>query len=232
MLLLSLAVVDDLGAILLIAVLFASGVSVLPLLGAVAVFTAYARLPRLRLPLAFAAWALVHAAGIHATVAAVVLALLTPVVTGERLERLLQPWSAGLVVPLFAFTAAGVTLSGDGLRAAAADRVAIAVFAGLLLGKVAGIAGGIALAERFGVAATPGDVTTYDTVCLGALGGVGFTVSLLLAELAFTGARRAREDGRARRVDRRQPARYGTPALATTQSNDSPPARAVPPTRP
>lgn len=201
-LLLSLAVVDDLGAILLIALLFASGVAPLPLLGAVAVFGAYAYLQRRRVttawlyvPLAGAAWWLVHEAGIHATIAAVALGLLTRVrrddgeehSPAERLEHRLQPWSAGLVVPLFAFTAAGVTLSGEVIGATLADRTAVAVFAGLVLGKVGGIVGGIAAARRLGVVSMPEGVRTYDTVCLGALGGVGFTVSLLLAELAFTG---------------------------------------------
>ena len=202
-LLLSLAVVDDLGAILLIALLFASGVALVPLLGAAAAFGVYALLQRRRVtawwvyvPLALVAWAFTHEAGIHATVAAVALGLLTRVrpdpgeehAPGERLEHLVQPWSAGLVVPLFAFTAAGVSLSSSVLRAALSDRVAIAVFLGLVAGKLGGIAGGIALARRLGVASMPEGVRTYDTFCLGALGGVGFTVSLLLAELAFTGA--------------------------------------------
>jgi NhaA family Na+:H+ antiporter len=203
-LLLSLAVVDDLGAILLVAVLFAHGVAPLPLLGSVAALGIYAVLQRRRvtawwayLPLAVAAWALVHEAGIHATVAAVALGLLTRVrpdpgeahAPGERLEHRLQPWSAGLVVPVFAFTAAGVSLSAASLRGAATDRIAVAVFTGLVGGKLLGIVGGIAAARRLGLAAVPPGVRTYDTVCLGALGGVGFTVSLLLAELAFTGAR-------------------------------------------
>ena len=201
-LLLSLAVVDDLGAILLIAVLFASGVSVLPLLGAIAVFAVYAQLQRRRVtawwlyvPLALLAWSFVHEAGIHATVAAVALGLLTRVhrdenedhSPAERLEHRLQPWSAGLVVPLFAFTAAGLSLSPAVLRDALADRIAIAVFLGLIVGKIMGISGGIALARRLGIATMPEGVRAYDTFCLGALGGVGFTVSLLLAELAFTG---------------------------------------------
>ena len=191
-LLLSLAVVDDLGAILLIALLFASGVSVLPLLGAIVAVAAFRYVPVLRLPLALLAWWLVHLAGVHATVAAVAVALVTPIDDGERYEHALQPWSAGVVVPLFAFTAAGVTVSGSALGDAATDRIAVAVFLGLLVGKVGGIVGGIALAKRLGVASVPDGVTTYDTVSLGALGGVGFTVSLLLAELAFAGAQAER----------------------------------------
>lgn len=203
-LLLSLAVVDDLGAIVLIAVLFPHGTAFLPLLGAVAVLGGYALLQRLRVrraflyvPLAVAAWYLVHEGGLHATVAGVALGLLTRVrpdegeehAPGERLEHALQPWSAGLVVPVFAFTAAGVALSGERLHGAVTDRVAWAVFLGLLVGKLGGIAGGIALATRLRLASRPDGVRTYDTVALGMLGGVGFTVSLLLADLAFTGER-------------------------------------------
>jgi NhaA family Na+:H+ antiporter len=206
-LLLSLAVVDDLGAILLIAVLFAHGTAFLPLAGAAAVLATYALLQRARVttplvyvPLAVAAWYLVHTGGVHATVAAVALGLLTRVrpdpgeehAPGERLEHRLQPWSAGLVVPLFAFMAAGLSLDAGGLRTALTDRIAVAVFAGLLLGKLLGIAGGIAVATRLGLAARPAGVRTYDTLSLGMLGGVGFTVSLLLADLAFEPAQAAR----------------------------------------
>lgn len=201
-LLLSLAVVDDIGAIVLIAVLFPHGVAPVALAGAAALVGLYALLqarrvttPLLYVPLAVAAWWLVHEGGLHATVAGVALGLLTRVrpdggeehAPGERLEHSLQPWSAGLVVPVFAFTAAGVSLSG--ISGAVGDRVAWAVFLGLLAGKVGGIAGGIALAGRLRLAERPSGVRTYDTVALGMLGGVGFTVSLLLADLAFTGER-------------------------------------------
>ena len=201
-LLLSLAVVDDLGAIVLIAVLFPHGTALPPLLGAAALLALYAALQRRRVtspllyvPLAAAAWWLVHEGGLHATVAGVALGLLTRVrpdageehAPGERLEHRLQPWSAGLVVPVFAFTAAGVSLAT--LPGAAGDRVAWAVFLGLLAGKLGGIAGGIALAGRLRLAQRPDGVRTYDTLALGMLGGVGFTVSLLLAGLAFDGAR-------------------------------------------
>ncbi len=204
-LLLSLAVVDDLGAIVLIAILFAHGGSVVAALGAAALLVAYAVLQRRRVttpfvyvPLAVALWLLVHDAGVHATVAGVALGLLTRVrpdegeeeAPGERLEHRLQPWSAGVVVPLFAFTAAGLPL--DGLHGLLGERVAVAAFAGLLLGKVLGIAGGIAVATRTGLVHRPSGVRTYDTVCLGALGAVGFTVSLLLADLAFDGVRAER----------------------------------------
>jgi NhaA family Na+:H+ antiporter len=207
-LLLSLAVVDDLGAILLIAVLFAHGVDVVPLLGALAACAAYALLQRRRVtalwlyvPLAVATWWFVHDAGIHATVAGVALGLLTRVrradgeehSPGERLEHVLQPWSAGLVVPVFAFTAAGVRLGG--LSSAVHDRLAWAVFLGLLLGKPLGIAAGVALATRLRVAHAPAEVRAYDVAALGVLGGVGFTVSLLLADLAFDGTHEVHAKG-------------------------------------
>lgn len=182
--LLSLAVVDDVGAIALVAVLFGHDLRTLPLLGALIALALYAvaarHLPYAAVPLAVVTWLCLHAGGIHPTVAGVLLALLTPYDLTSRLERRLQPWSDGVVV-LFAFTAAGVALSPGALT----DRVAVAVFVALVGGKLLGIAGGCALVPR------PADLTRYDTLCLGALGGVGFTVSLLLADLAYDGARAA-----------------------------------------
>lgn len=196
-LLLSLAVVDDLGAVLLIAVLYARHVALLPLLGAAVALGAYALLQRARvttpylyLPLAVAAWAGVHAGGVHATVAGVALGLATRVrrdpgeerSPAERLEHRVGPWSAALVVPVFAFVAAGVPLGH-----ARTSRIAVAVFVALFGGKLLGIGGGVAVATRLRLAERPAGVSGYDTLCLGALGGVGFTVSLLLAGLAFHG---------------------------------------------
>ncbi len=198
--LLSLAVVDDLAAIVLIAVLYTSGLHLLPLLGAVVLIGGYAlaqhrriTTPLLYVPLALAVWLLLHDSGVHATVAGVALGLLTRVrpdpdeehSPAERLEHRLQPWSAGVVVPLFAFTAAGVTLSGDALGVATGDRVALAVFLGLLVGKLAGVLGATWLAVRLRVASLPERVGWWDLTGVAALAGTGFTVSLLLTQLAF-----------------------------------------------
>ncbi|HWN33703.1 MAG TPA: Na+/H+ antiporter NhaA [Pseudonocardia sp.] len=200
--LLGLAVVDDLGAIALIAVLFTDQVHWLALAGAALCCVAYWWLQRRRVtspllyvPLAFGTWLAVHDAGIHATVAGVALALLTRVRAdpGEavapllRLEHRLQPWSAGLCVPLFALFAAGVPVGGGALRAMVADPVAVAVLAGLLLGKPIGIFGATWLAVRLTPAARPNGLAWPDLLAVAMLGGVGFTVSLLLAELSLDG---------------------------------------------
>ncbi|GAA4217981.1 Na+/H+ antiporter NhaA [Actinocatenispora rupis] len=204
--LLSLAVVDDLGAILLIAVLFTAHLAVLPLLGAVAALLGYAGLQRLRirgrrphrlwpayLVLGVLAWALLHASGIHATLAGVAIGLLTRVrpdpgesaSPAERLEHRLQPVSAGFCVPLFAFFAAGVALSPAALRAFATDRVAWAVVAGLVVGKTLGVLGGAGLATRLRLARLPAGMHRRDLAAVSVLAGCGFTVSLLIAELSF-----------------------------------------------
>ena len=200
--LLSLAVVDDLGAIALIAVLYTDSLSLLPMAGAAVLLGAYALAQRLRIrtpllyvPLAAAVWLCVHDSGVHATIAGVALGLLTRVrpdpdeehSPAERLEHRLQPWSAGLVVPVFAFTAAGVSLSGDALGSALADRAALAVLAGLVLGKLLGVLGAAWLAVRLGVAQLPARVGWVDVAAVAALAGTGFTVSLLLTRLAFDG---------------------------------------------
>lgn len=198
--LLSLAVVDDLGAIALIALLYTDDLALLPLLGAAALLAGYALAQRLRVtspllyvPLAAAVWLCVHASGVHATVAGVALGLLTRVradpgeehAPAERLEHRLQPWSAGLVVPVFAFTAAGVSLSGEALGRAAGDRAAVAVVAGLVLGKLVGVLGAAVLAVRSGLARLPERIGWWDIAGVAALAGTGFTVSLLLTGLAF-----------------------------------------------
>ncbi|WP_190819343.1 Na+/H+ antiporter NhaA [Saccharopolyspora pogona] len=201
--LLSLAVVDDLGAIVVIAVLFTDGLSVLALLAAVVLCVAYWYLQRKRIttpwlyvPLAVATWIAVHTSGIHATIAGVALGLLTrvkrdphePASPAMRLEHRLQPWSAGLIVPVFAFFAAGVPVNGEALAAIGADRVAIAIIIGLVVGKLIGIFGSSFLAVKLGIGAKPDSVQWRDMAALAMLGGVGFTVSLLIADLSLAGA--------------------------------------------
>jgi NhaA family Na+:H+ antiporter len=198
--LLSLAIVDDLGAILLIATVFTHGIAWLPLLGGAAALAGYGLLQQRRVrawplywALAIVAWALVHASGVHATVAGVAVGLLTRVrrepgeheAPAEILEHGMQPFSAGVCVPLFAFFAAGLALSGGALRALAADRVAWAVVAGLVVGKTIGVFGGAYAAVRSGLARLPAGLGWRDLFAVSVLAGCGFTVSLLIAELAF-----------------------------------------------
>ncbi|MFC7342304.1 Na+/H+ antiporter NhaA [Saccharopolyspora griseoalba] len=200
--LLSLAVVDDLGAIVVIAVLFTKHMSLLWLATAVVLCVVYWFLQHKRvtaswlyIPLAVAVWVAVHSSGVHATIAGVALGLLTRVKQdpGEhaspsmRLEHRLQPWSAGLVVPVFAFFAAGVPVNPDALVAIFEDRVAIGVIVGLLAGKFFGIFGVSWVAVKLGIGTKPESVSWRDMTALALLGGVGFTVSLLIAELSLTG---------------------------------------------
>ena len=145
---------------------------------------------------ALAAWGLVHASGVHATVAGVLLGLLVPVdrraeesddvpSLAERVEHRLRPWSAGFAVPVFAFFAAGVTVGVGGLGAALTDAAALGVVVGLVAGKCVGVFGGTYLFARFTRAELDDDLTWSDVFGLSLLAGVGFTVSLLIGELAF-----------------------------------------------
>ncbi|MCP2258000.1 sodium/proton antiporter, NhaA family [Streptoalloteichus tenebrarius] len=198
--LLSLAVVDDLGAILVIAILFTSSFNLVAFAVAIALCAVYAYLQRRRVttpwlyvPIAVGTWLAVEFSGIHATIAGVALGLLTRVrrdpyekeAPAVRLEHRLQPWSAGLAVPVFAFFAAGVPVNGAALRALTMDRVAIAVIVGLVVGKLVGIFGSSLLAVRLGVASKPDDLAWRDMAAVAMLGGVGFTVSLLIADLSL-----------------------------------------------
>jgi NhaA family Na+:H+ antiporter len=201
--LLSLAVVDDLGAIVLIAIMFTGGVDLLAAAAAIALLAVYwflqhrrVRTAWLYVPVALGTWVAVHACGVHATIAGVALALLTRVRAdpGEefapclRLEHRLQPWSAGLAVPLFALFAAGIPIGADTLGRLFGDRIAVAVMLGLVVGKLVGIVGSSLLAVRLKIARMPSGLGKRDLVAVAMLGGVGFTVSLLLADLALDGA--------------------------------------------
>ncbi|MFC4943261.1 Na+/H+ antiporter NhaA [Pseudonocardia sp. GCM10023141] len=201
--LLGLAVVDDLGAILLIAVVFSTGIALLALGAVVVLAGLYWMLQRRRVtspwlyvPIALATWVAMHEAGVHATIAGVLLGLLTRVRAdpGEseapavRLEHRLQPWSAGLCVPLFALFAAGVPVNGEALRAVVTEPLGQAVAAGLILGKVVGIFGAVLLVVWLTPASRPRGLSWPDVLAVAMLGGVGFTVSLLMAELSLDGA--------------------------------------------
>lgn len=201
--LLSLAVVDDLGAIVLIAVLFTATFNLVAAAAAVALLALYAFLqhkrvttPWLYVPIAVGTWVAVHAAGVHATIAGVALALLTRVrkdryeheAPALRLEHRLQPWSAAVAVPVFALFAAGVPVNGEALGALFSDRLALGVMLGLVVGKLVGIVGASALAVLLKAAVWPSGAGPRDIVAVAMLGGVGFTVSLLISDLALDGA--------------------------------------------
>lgn len=215
--LLTLAVVDDLIAITIIAIFYTADFQLMPLLLALIPLAAYAFLVQRRVsrwwllvPLAFATWAFVHASGVHATVAGVLLGLTVPVKPGRRqessratlsrdtdvahhFEHLLRPLSAGLCVPLFAFFASGVTLVGGetGLGDALSDPIVLAVVLALVVGKFVGVLGGTWLTARLTKAETDDEIGWLDITGLALLTGIGFTVSLLIGELAFPGSDRA-----------------------------------------
>jgi NhaA family Na+:H+ antiporter len=206
--LLTLAVVDDLLGITVIALFYTDelqptylAAAVVPLLGFGLV--AHRRRPAayLLVPLAVATWVLVHASGVHPTVAGVLLGFAVPVrrpVAGherglaEHLEHLMRPVSAGIAVPVFAFFASGVTIGGlDGLADAVADPVSVGIIAGMVVGKSLGVAGSAFAVARFTRAELDEDLTWVDVVGLALLAGIGFTVALLIGELAFgTGTER------------------------------------------
>jgi NhaA family Na+:H+ antiporter len=208
--LLTLAVVDDLLAITIIAIFYTQSLSwgaLLLSLVPLALFTvAVQRRVRswwLLMPLAVAVWALVHASGVHATVAGVLLGFAVPVVRrrpgpgpglAEHFEHRWRPLSASVAVPVFAFFAAGVTIEGlEGLGDALRDPVAVGVAIGLVVGKPIGVFLATWLVARFTRADLDTDLSWWDVLGLSVLAGIGFTVSLLIGELAF-GAGSGRDD--------------------------------------
>jgi len=200
--LLTLAVVDDLLAITVIAVFYTDELRVSYLLLALLPIGAFALLvqrrishPLLLVPLAVVAWALVHESGVHATVAGVLLGFTVPVLArhrpeskglAEHLEHLVRPVSAGVAVPVFAFFAAGVGLGGwSGLNDALRDPIALGVVVGLVLGKPLGIVAATWVLQAVTRAELDDELSWSDVVGMAMLAGIGFTVSLLIGELAF-----------------------------------------------
>jgi NhaA family Na+:H+ antiporter len=201
--LLTLAVVDDLIVIVIIAVFFTDTLHPVPLGVALAAMAAWAllqarrvRTPLLYLPLALLAWWMVHESGIHATIAGVALGLLTRVrhdpgeehSPAEAYEHTLSPVSASLAVPFFALMSAGVVPSGgaDLVR----DPLVVGVVVGLVVGKPLGVLAGGWLVTRFTRAELDPSIGWRDVVGMAVLAGIGFTVSLLVSDLSFTGAER------------------------------------------
>ena len=197
--LLTLAVVDDLLAITVIAVFYTDHLALGPLALALIPIGLFGLAVQrgmhhwwVLVPLAALAWALVHASGVHATVAGVVLGFTVPVLgryghpTAELFEHKLRPVSAGFAVPVFAFFAAGVTVGGwSGLGDSLLHPVTDGVIAGLVIGKPLGVFITAFLLARFTHAALDDDLAWRDVLGVSLLAGIGFTVSLLIGELAF-----------------------------------------------
>lgn len=207
-LLLALAIIDDIGAILVIAFAYSSGISLTGVLVALGGFAVVLVMKRLgvRRKLAYLApalvvWAGTYAAGVHPTIAGVALGLVTPVVPGsspsdvddagtptspaEQLIHALHPWVAFGIMPLFALANAGVTLGGFH-----ADEISLGVAAGVLVGLVVGKPLGVALATaivlRLRLGELPAGLGRRHVVVVGIVAGIGFTMALFVAELAFS----------------------------------------------
>ena len=216
--LLTLAVVDDLLAITVIALFYTAKINVSFLLLALIPLALFGVLVQQRvrsgwllIPLALLTWAFVHESGVHATVAGVLLGFTVPVLRSERdagnargagetpgvgpgaglglaehFEHLLRPLSAGFAIPVFAFFAAGVTFGGySGLVIALSNPIALGVVAGLVVGKTLGVFGTTRLLAAFTHASLDASLRWIDVFGVAMLAGIGFTVSLLIGELAY-----------------------------------------------
>lgn len=214
--LLGLAVVDDIAAIVVIALFYSDGVSAIwlgyalvSLLVVVVLQKLDVQFVGLYLTCGVFLWFAFHEAGIHATIAGVIMGLLTPntpkrnivhvdtddhiapnesssVSVLEWFEHLLHPWSAFVVVPLFALANAGIAVSSDSVINALQSRVAWGVFAGLVIGKPLGVFALSWIADRSGFARLPDDARGAQVLGIGHSAGIGFTVALFISELAFT----------------------------------------------
>jgi NhaA family Na+:H+ antiporter len=225
LLLLSVAIVDDIGAILVIAVVYSAGLAWGPLAGAAGLLAVIAVLHRVGVVwwplhglLGLGVWLATYTSGVHATIAGVALGLLMPtrplvrhlsvslgddvqpsapvvrwvwlhvqetISAAERLAHSLHPWTSFVVVPLFALANAGVPLSRASLVAAVGSPVTLGVVGGLVVGKLVGISGAAWLALRLRIGALPEGVTGRQLVAVAAVAGIGFTVSLFIAGLAY-----------------------------------------------
>ena len=197
-LLLSIAIVDDVIAILIIALFYTADLDLMwvaTALLALAVVFAMQRRPVAQIwpywIIGAFVWVAVLSSGIHATIAGVILGLMTPArpVAGrhiiEDLEYRLHPWTSMVIVPIFALANAGVVLGGGVIERALESDLFWGIALGLIFGKVIGISGAILLASRFGLAKVPSGVTRAHIFGIASLAGIGFTVSIFIAGLAF-----------------------------------------------
>jgi NhaA family Na+:H+ antiporter len=201
--LLAVMVVDDLAAILAIAIFYNSHIHLLPLAGAALVLLVMIGLQWARLMyfstfvfLGIALWLCVHASGVHASIAGAIMGLSAPIVPrnrvitsraiAERLERMLIPVTTFCIIPLFALTNTGVDLRHMHFSSATAVPITLGIAGGLLLGKSLGIIAGAWLIVRSKIAPLPEGVRWGHIVGVAMLAGIGFTLSIFIADLAFS----------------------------------------------
>jgi NhaA family Na+:H+ antiporter len=198
LLLVTIAIVDDIGAVLVIALFYTAKLNVLALAAALALAGGMALLGQLGVRklwpflLGFAIlWLLVLASGVHATIAGVLAALTVPLARGEKhsplkhFEHVIHPWVMFAIVPVFGFASAGVALAGG--PAALLAPLPLAVALGLFVGKQIGIFGSVWIAVRAGLAARPAGARWRQIYGAALLCGIGFTMSLFIGALAFPG---------------------------------------------
>ena len=209
--LLALAVIDDIGAILVIAFVYSTGISISWLAAALlsTLFIAGLKKTGVRSVLvyslfAFTLWFCLYKTGVHPTLAGVILGLMTPNVPHkgkkledtedgsvsviEWLEHKFHPMSTFLVVPIFAFANTGVVITSESVRAASQSLIAWGIFFGLVIGKPLGVLSAALLAKRLKVAELPDGVNRSSLLATGSAAGIGFTVAIFIANLAFDDA--------------------------------------------
>lgn len=207
--LLALAVIDDIAAILIIAIVYSAGVvfswltgAVLTIIATLILQRARAKSPWFYLPVGVALWYSLYKAGLHPTLAGVIMGLLTPasrsdakgitdgedgeLTIAEVLEAKLHPYSSFLVIPIFAFANSGVELSNATLSVALASPIAWGIFLGLVIGKPLGIFGTSKLFAIRGAIRLPDNSSARALIATGSTAGIGFTVAIFIAKLAFT----------------------------------------------
>jgi NhaA family Na+:H+ antiporter len=206
--LLGLAVIDDIGAILIIAFIYSTGIGLYWVLSAIAVVLsiviagrAGARHPISYIFLGGLLWYCLYRSGIHATLSGVILGLLTPNIVKDHsgvediedgnitiiewIEARLHPWSSFVIVPIFAFANTGVVVSVDSIQRALDSPIAWGIFFGLVVGKPLGILISVSLAKRLNVADYPEGANKRSILATGSAAGIGFTVAIFIANLAF-----------------------------------------------
>lgn len=207
--LLALAVIDDIGAILIIALVYSSGVSTSwSLLAAITVAAIYllnkfgVKSTYVYILFGIALWYCMYKSGVHPTLAGVILGLMTPNILKENsklhdgednqvsviewLEERIHPWSSFIIVPLFAFANTGVVITSDSIKDAINSPIAWGIFAGLVIGKPIGVLASIFIARKINLGQYPQGAKNVDILATGSAAGIGFTVAIFIAHLAFS----------------------------------------------